>query len=275
MIGRDPGREAILTLIGTQVRLRFALDARTFAGRLGGDLDAVRRLCLEDLYLATACSLGDESAWAECADHHFSFIRNFAGRFLREPAASDVADQVIADLWQRGKIGRYEGRSSLRTWLGAVVAHAALNAVKAGRREAAGAATASTRELQARVDAAPAVDRDEESRLLADLLVKAIRDLGREDKLLLLMYYEQGLTLDDMVPALHASKATLSRRLRAARTALWQSLERLARTKTGHSAAALRAGLDLDRVKFDLRRAIGRLHADGMNSPAACQNGGE
>jgi hypothetical protein len=40
---------------------------------------------------------------------------------------------VIADLWQRGKIARYEGRSTLRTWLGTVVANAAVNASRSRR----------------------------------------------------------------------------------------------------------------------------------------------
>src|SRR5207244_7955291 len=46
------------------------------------------------------------------------------------------AAELIADLWQHRKIERYEGRSSLRTWLATVVAHAAVNAGKAARTRA-------------------------------------------------------------------------------------------------------------------------------------------
>lgn len=88
------------------------------------------RLSLDDLYLATACARGDDKAWKECAERYFGFIRDFARRYLPKVEAAELADQVIVDLWERGKMGRYEGRSSLKTWLGAVVAHAALNVVR-------------------------------------------------------------------------------------------------------------------------------------------------
>jgi hypothetical protein len=141
---RPVQRDRVLALVATHVHVRFALDASTFTERLlelgraapsdRTPEEHVRRLSLDDLYLASACAQGEESAWEECLARHGDFVRGFARRFLREPAASDVADQVIADLWERRKMARYEGRSALRTWLGAIVAHAALNAVKADRR---------------------------------------------------------------------------------------------------------------------------------------------
>jgi hypothetical protein len=135
------GSASLVSLVARQVRFRFAIDANAFADHLAASVpsgtsleDHARRLSLDDLYLAAACARGEEAAWEECLARHGAFIRDFARRFLREPAASDVADQVVADLWQRGKMARYQGRSTLRTWLGSIVAHAALNAMQAGRR---------------------------------------------------------------------------------------------------------------------------------------------
>jgi RNA polymerase sigma-70 factor (ECF subfamily) len=254
----------LLALVTPRVRVRFASDTAAFAERLlrlagaagcdtdDGHLSNVRRLSLDDLYLATACSLGDERAWEELADRHRGFMRAFARRFLREPDATD-----LADLWQRGKIARYEGRSTLRTWLGAVVAHAALNAGKARRRAAAlgGAETPAVRPA-APLPAEPAAS--EAGSLLARLAAEAIGGLPADEKLLLYLYYEQGLTLAQMAVALRASKAALSRRLSRTRSRLRREIESLARRSAGASADALRAGIDLGRLEWSLSDLLGK-----------------
>jgi len=257
------GRTEVLALVAERVQLRFALDAVTFADHLldlwdGADSgtgrgigDHVRRLSLDDLYLATACSRGDEKAWEELAGRHLGFLRGFARRFLKEPAATDVADQVLADLWQRGKIARYGGRSTLRTWLGAVVARAALNAAAARPRTASleGEDRVCDQVLKCLpVDLAANQTRS----LLTGLVAEAIGGLPPGDRLLLYLYYEQDLTLDQMALALHASKATLSRRLIRVRSVLGAATESLARRSAGTSTDALRAGIDLAGLELDL-----------------------
>jgi RNA polymerase sigma-70 factor len=255
-------------MIAPNVRLRFALDAATFADRLldlahrapSGPADRpgehIRRLSLDDLYLATACSQGDEGAWDELTARYLGFMRNFARRFLGEPAATDLADKVVANLWQKGKIARYEGRSTLQTWLGAVVAHAALNAAKAnhhpvpleGEKHSGGHPA----------PPAPEPAADEARSLLTRLVAEAMGGLPPRDRLLLYLYYEQDLTLGQMAVTLHASKATLSRRLAQVRAALRASIESLARWRAGASADALRAGIDLGRLELDLGDLLGR-----------------
>src|SRR5688500_11773285 len=140
-------RESALEVVRERVDVRFSVSASDFADRLltlpalitpagdnpalprrAGGISALRALALDDLYLATCCAAGDEGAWREFESKHFSFMRDFARRLLSATAADDLAAQVIADLWQRRKIAQYEGRSTLRTWLCAVVMRAALNA---------------------------------------------------------------------------------------------------------------------------------------------------
>jgi len=260
-------RERVLALVASQVRLRFALDGPTFADRLLGLARAacpgsdpplhehVRRLSLDDLYLATACSLGDEKAWEELAARHVGFIRDFARRFLGEADAQDLAGQIVADLWQQRKLARYEGRSTLRTWLGAVVAHAALNAVKAARRTAA----LGRDELRrGSLEAPPAEPATRETgSLLAQLVAEAIGSLPSEQKVLLYLYYEQRLTLDEMAVALRISKGGLSRRLTRIRSWLRTAIESLANRSAGASADVLREGIDLGRLDLDLGALLG------------------
>jgi len=261
----DSRDRALTAVVLARVNVRFAVDVRTFcdrvvqlAGRSETDpAEHATRLSLDDLYLATACDQGDEAAWAECAKTHFAFIRDFARKFLADAAARDLADQVIADLWQRGKIGRYEGRSTLRTWIGTVVANAAINASRSPRtvglrgNPPPDALTAQHQAVPVRLEDA-AAERD-----LAALVAQSVGALAPEDKLLIQLYYEQGLTLDEMEGPLRMSKATLSRRLRRVREQLRESIDRLARGSFGVSADALRDRLELDRLELDLAALLG------------------
>ena len=272
MQARPGQRDRVLALVASQVRVRFALDASTFTElllelALAASSDRtpeehVRRLSLDDLYLASACAQGEESAWEECLARHGGFVRGFARRFLREPAASDVADQVIADLWERRKMARYEGRSTLRTWLGAIVAHAALNVVKADRRwlplESEGPGPRRQEHSGSRPDVAATEDRS----LFESLVREAMEGLPAEDKLLILLHYEQDLTLDEMAIAVGGSKAGLSRRLKGARERLRASIDSLAQSRTGLSAETLRSGIDLRRLQLDLGTILGGATAE-------------
>jgi RNA polymerase sigma-70 factor (ECF subfamily) len=258
---RDAGsaKAGILGLIRTRVRVRFALTADQFAQVLvarahdaGMSRDPAawaRLLSLDDLYLAQACVHRDERAWAECSREHFSFMREFAGRFLRMADAADVTDRVIADLWEKGKLAGYEGRSSLRTWLGAVVANAALQAGKTIRRREA----ATENELSASAPAGPVSPEDREAeRVLADVTAGAIQELPSDQKLLLLLHYEQNLSLDRIAGLLSTSKATLSRRLKRVREEIQAGIERIAQQKYRASASDVKARVDLSRIEMDL-----------------------
>lgn len=216
---------------------------------------------MTDLELAQACCRGDDEAWREFRERYFNFIRDFARRFLHDRAAVDVADQVIADLWQRARLAQYDGRSTLKTWLGAVVAHAAINAGKVERRTT----TLSPRKGEAASVNSNAAEDVESGRAFAALVDRAIGDLPPNDKLLLLLYYEQGLTLDQMTNVLGGSKATLSRRLTALRSALRDAIDANARRELRVDAAALRERLDFARLEFDLAAALGgtRMEREG------------
>lgn len=264
--GVGVNRAPLIAFVQTRVRLRFTVDAAAFVDRILRDIEPaaadgtkplierIARLCLDDLYLASACAAGDDTAWAECSATYFGFIREFASRFLPDAESRDLADQVIADLWQRGKLARYEGRSRLRTWLGAVVAHAALN-VRQSRRylapsEPAEAESRATARVQGET-------HDEESaRLLSALVGDAIGELSADDQLLLLLSYEQGMSLEAIGSQLGTSKPTLSRRLKRLRQQLRAAVDRMARDRFRTPADRLRSSVDLSRIELDLARLL-------------------
>ncbi|MGH8131127.1 MAG: RNA polymerase sigma factor [Steroidobacteraceae bacterium] len=244
--------------IGRRVRIRFALSSAEFASRVQElGLDAAR-LSLDDLYLAAACANGDEDAWREFSERHFEFMRGFARRFLPSAAARELADEVIAELWSRGRLKQYEGRSTLRTWLGAVVSHAALNSRKAMSRMV----PLETRQARSSDETESSFEStgpasEEAARLLREMLSEAVRSLETEERLLLQLYYEQEMTLDEMSATLSASSAAISRRLKRTREVLRAVIEVQSRRRTGESAETLRAGLDLGRIELDLGKLFG------------------
>jgi RNA polymerase sigma-70 factor (ECF subfamily) len=266
----DSDRDAALAIVSETVTERFALTLSAYVDRLLAILgrtpqpddtppEPLRRLHLDDLYLAIACTDGDEGAWREFERRYFGFMRSFATRFLPPQQADEVVGQAIADLWQRGKIGQFEGRSSLRTWLGAVVTRAALNAAAVhGTQPASLDDDRAHSRAERLASSSSAGDRDH-GRLLADLLRRSVERLDDEDRLLVLLHYEQELTLEQMQPAMGVSKATLSRRLKRVRERLRDELAALLRSETGEqSIDVLKSAIDDARLEFDLSSALRR-----------------
>ena len=251
---------ALVNLIRHKVRCRFQLTAAAFADVIVESHDRqhiaialddfAESLSLDDLYLAAACARGDEDAWREFRDRFFNYIGDFARRFLPAAPAQDVRDQLIADLWQRQRLDRYDGRSSLRTWLGAMVTHASINARRSTQR------TETLSVAPTQQSHVPADREDDASRReFAARVNAAIADLDDESKLLLLLYYEQGLTLEQMTTVLNASKATLSRRLTKTREALRAAIDAMSSDR--HADGTRTHHLDLSRLEWDLAGALG------------------
>lgn len=83
--------------------------------------------------LVAALRAGDEQAFMQVVEAYTPGMRRLALTFVRTPA---VADDVVAEAWLgvlRG-LDRFEGRSSLRTWIYRIVANIArTRAVKEAR----------------------------------------------------------------------------------------------------------------------------------------------
>jgi RNA polymerase sigma factor (sigma-70 family) len=178
---------------------------------------------------------------------------DLARRVLPAADAADVVDAAITDIWERRKLARYQGRSTLGTWLGAIALNAALNA-----RRTATARGRTIVDRAASTDPAVSAAAGECDDLqLAAVLSEAIAALPPASKVLVLMYYEQNLTLDEAAVVLGRSKSTLSRALTAARERIRETAARLARERFGATLEALREGADLGQLDLDLRDACG------------------
>lgn len=216
----------------------------------------------EDLALTRACAAGDETAWRELERLHFPYVRAFARRFgLPEHLADEVAMQVIGDLWRRETIARYAGRSALRTWLGALVTNAALTArvrmrAREGREQVAA--------RQTPVGSSVAEDAEIET-ALGEMTTAALVRLDPRSRLLVLLHYEQGLTLEEIGRMESASKATMSRRLHAIRAGLREEIDRRLAAR-GVTWEEIRPDIDLARLDLSLGELLA--HTRSAEPPA-------
>src|SRR3954462_11787329 len=77
---------------------------------------AARDMALPDTEIVAALKRGDQSVFAELVDAYSPGLLRMARMFVRDQA---VAEEVLQETWiavLRG-IDRFEGRSSLKTWI--------------------------------------------------------------------------------------------------------------------------------------------------------------
>src|SRR2546428_9795166 len=108
--------------------------------------DYLRALHLEDLALAVACADGGEAAWEHFFASYRTYLRAAAAVILHYPSASaeacDLADSLFSELYglaggkgtERSLFRYFHGRSSLKTWLRAILAQRHIDSIRAGRR---------------------------------------------------------------------------------------------------------------------------------------------
>ena len=128
---------------------RFAHALEASAERAFGDDGAAREveryltaLHLEDLALACACAAGDEEAWEHFVLEQRPLLYRAADALDPGGGARDLADSLYADLFglrdragERQSLFRYfHGRSSLTTWLRAVLAQRYVDRLRTDRR---------------------------------------------------------------------------------------------------------------------------------------------
>lgn len=188
-------------------------------------------LHLEDLALACACADGHEAAWDHFVHTHRPVLYRSADALEPGGGAREVADGLYADLFglqeregRRQSLLRYfHGRSSLATWLRAVLSQRYVDRVRIHRRleplpehdDAAPAFTA----------AAPDPDRRQYLELMRAALAAALGRLADRDRLRMSLYYAQQLTLAQAGKLLNESEATVSRQLARTRGVLRKDVE--------------------------------------------------
>ena len=222
---------------------------RAFAGRSPDSRELERyldALHLEDLAIACACAAGDEEAWEHFVLKQRPFLYRAADAIDPSGGARELADSLYADLFGLGdragvrqSLFRYfHGRSSLTTWLRAVLAQRHVDQLRSGRRlealpdeDSSFAIPAPTRPIEP--------ERDRYLGLIRKALEGAVANLAARDRLRLACYYAQELTLAQTGRMLGEHEATASRRLARTRAAIRDALERHLRADVGLTDAEI------------------------------------
>ena len=127
--------------------------------------------------------------------------------------ARELADSIYADLYSKSLFRYFQGRSSLATWLRAVLSQRYVDRLRAQRRFQPLPDEERAPESCGLQDAAPNPERSHDLHLMQQTLGRAIADLDPKDRLRLACYYAQGLTLAETGRVLKEHEATVSRQL--------------------------------------------------------------
>ncbi len=189
----------------------------------------IGELQAEDLYLALACTRGDESAWWEFDRQHRSFIERWTRKLMRiDTGADEVIDAVYVELFgtkvvggvRQSKLRTYSGRGSLRGWLRTIVLHAVIDMCRAPKVEVA------MEDCAPSEDELPVwqpADRSVEETMLTNVvreryraaamaaLDQALAALDDHETLLLLYYHVEGLKLREIARIVEEPRSPIRR----------------------------------------------------------------
>jgi RNA polymerase sigma-70 factor (ECF subfamily) len=226
----------------------------------------VASLHLDDLALATACAAGHDGAWEHFVREFRPALYRAADALAPDGSAREIADALYADLFgmrerdgERQSLFRYyHGRSSLATWLRAVLAQRHIDRHRAVRKAEPLPDDDSARPLTTPA-AEPDPDRERLRALLVAALTAAVAALAARDRLRLACYYAQELTLAQTGRLLGEHEATTSRQLtrtrKAIRVDVEQRLRDAHRLSPAEIAAAFEAAAD-DAGAMDVRTLL-------------------
>ncbi len=239
-------------------RQRFAASLeRSAEKRLASGALAVEKLeeylaslHLEDLALAAACMENCETAWEHFVREYRGYLRAAAAAVLRRssgsPEACELADSLFAELYgladgerrERSLFRYFHGRSSLKTWLRAVLAQRHIDAIRAGRRfesldgddeKPPGAQL--IQKIPQAVSMQPAdPNREHYSTLFVRALQAALAALDSRDEQRVRLYYAQEQTLAEIGKQLGEHESSVSRNLDRIRLALRRTVEETLRS---------------------------------------------
>jgi len=224
-------------------------DAPPAAAKMEEYLSALH---LKDLALACACAEGRADAWDHFVSTFRSYLRSASGAILRcppdSPASCELADSLFADLYGLGEghnrpsLFRYfHGRSSLKTWLRAVLAQRHVDSIRASRRftdidgvDGHATMSASPSAIRTHLSTVGPLQDPHRADLVAlfrRALEVALALLDARDRERLRLYYAAEETL-----------AAIGRKLDEHESSVSRNLERTRRELRHHVEAALRKG---------------------------------
>jgi RNA polymerase sigma-70 factor len=226
---------AFARFVETSVARAFP-DGTPDPSRLARYLDSLHA---EDLALACACAEGIEAAWDQFVLEYRPVLYRAADAIDRSGGAREAADSLYAELFglgvrdgERQSHFRYfHGRSSLATWLRAVLAQRHVDRMRSVAR------VDPLPDDDSRHALASASSPDDTPRMryvaiLQRVLAAVVAALVPRDRLRLHWYYAQDLTLAQIGKLLGEHEATVSRNLARTRRTVREQVEAALRAES-------------------------------------------
>jgi RNA polymerase sigma-70 factor (ECF subfamily) len=189
------------------------------AAPIAGLFSMTKRTVVSDLLVARL-QRGEAAALAEAYDAHHEVVRAFARRLLGDHAAAEdlVHDVFVAlpDL-----IGRFEGRSSLRTYLLSIAANHARHA----RRSRARRLGAYERLHDEPRSGSETPEEEAERRALAATLQRMLEELPMDQRIVVVLCLVEERTSVEAAEIVGVPEATVRTRLFYARKKLREMMD--------------------------------------------------
>ena len=223
--------------------------------------DFIDALHADDLCLIAACERGDQQAWSDLVTQYGATVRSAArNASSNEDAAEDLAQSIWAELHglrvredgrPSGKIAYYSGRGSLGGWLRAVVGQLAVDQHRKSSRliqtevdadfDRLARESHQGEEAFSAAHAAPdpemALSNQRATGDVETALAQTLGELSPEDRLLVKLYYFDGLRLREAGAVLGVHEATASRRLTRVHAEVRERVEEILMKEHGWTRA--------------------------------------
>lgn len=233
----------------------------------------ISSLHVRDLALACACSQGSDAAWEDFFAEYRGYLRAASAAILRrtssDPTAVELADSLFTDLYglstsspSHSSLFRYfHGRSSLKTWLRAVLAQRHIDQIRARKKfesldeqPADGEARRVVEPATIEIPSDPR--REQYLARFREALAGALASLDARDRSRLQLYYAEDRTLAEIGRVIGEHESSVSRNLERIRKELRATVEGLLRAgaapSNGNAAAV---GLDDAQVALCIQYA--------------------
>jgi RNA polymerase sigma-70 factor (ECF subfamily) len=234
--------------------------------RVEAYLDALHA---EDLALALACKGGNSRAW----EHFISSLRPplyAAARAIAgdEMRGRELADSIWADLYglevrdgtRRSLLEYFHGRSSILTWLRAILAQRHVDYVRSQQRTQPLDDDVEDRRIDpnSNHDQAAGPERARYVQMLSIALDLALKTLAPQDRMRMAYYYRHELSLKEIGRLMGEHESSVSRKLARTRDQLKSEIERRLRDIDLLSQDQIRLCYDFAAgdLQFDLARAL-------------------
>jgi RNA polymerase sigma-70 factor (ECF subfamily) len=164
---------------------------------------------------------GVRLVFREVYDDYFAFVwRAVANRGVPAAAMDDVVQEVF--LVVHRKLDEFEGRSTLRTWLGGIVRRVVADHKKKRGNQATGHEAVEDHPFESGEDPAAELEQRAAAAVVSTLLEK----LSPPQREVFVLYELEQLTMREIAELTQTNENTVQTRLKSARQAFQRSLER-------------------------------------------------